>query len=152
MEYTRLTGDLNIKKLYKNTVVPTKGSEYAAGMDLYAYVPGGAIEVSPGETIKIGTGVAMEIPEGCFGAVFARSGLATKCGIRPANCVGVVDSDYRGEVIVAIHNDSDECALIRDKDRIAQLVIVPYVNVNLHEVEELSDTNRGDNGFGSTGK
>lgn len=93
----------------------------------------------------------MEIPEGYFGAIFARSGLATKRGLRPANCVGVVDSDYRGEIIVALHNDTDKCESIHEGDRIAQIVIMPYLPVQLEEVEELSDTIRGEGGFGSTG-
>lgn len=142
---------LNIKKLNNDSVLPTKGSEYAAGMDLYAYIPNGAIVIPAGKTVKIGTGIATEIPTGCFGAVFARSGLATKRGLRPSNCVGVVDSDYRGEVTVVLHNDSDRCETIHHGDRIAQLVIMPYIVANLCEVDELSDTVRGDGGFGSTG-
>lgn len=145
------TVNMNVKKLNNDSVVPTKGSEYAAGLDLYAYIPRGAIDIPAGATVKIGTGIATEIPTGCFGSVFARSGLATKRGLRPSNCVGVVDSDYRGEIIVAIHNDSDKCETIHNGDRIAQLVIMPYINVSLQEVEELSDTKRGAGGFGSTG-
>lgn len=145
------TADMNIKKLNNDSIVPTKGSEYAAGLDLYAYIPRGTIDIPAGATVKIGTGVATEIPAGCFGAVFARSGLATKRGLRPSNCVGVVDSDYRGEVIVALHNDSDKCETIHHGDRIAQLVIMPYIDVKLHEVSKLSDTDRGAGGFGSTG-
>lgn len=143
----------NIKKIDGSAVVPTKGSEYAAGLDLYAKTGTGAKakRIPAGKTEKIGTGIAAEIPNGFFGAIFARSGLATKQGLRPANCVGVIDSDYRGEIIVAIHNDSDECATIRDGDRIAQLVIMPYLDVQLNEVDDLSDTTRGDGGFGSTG-
>lgn len=145
------TVNMNVKKLNNDSVVPSKGSEYAAGLDLYAYIPRGAIDIPAGATVKIGTGIATEIPTGCFGGVFARSGLATKRGLRPSNCVGVVDSDYRGEIIVAIHNDSDKCETIHNGDRIAQLVIMPYINVSLQEVEELSDTKRGAGGFGSTG-
>lgn len=145
------TVNMNVKKLNNDSVVPTKGSEYAAGLDLYAYIPRGAIDIPAGATVKIGTGIATEIPTGCFGGVFARSGLATKRGLRPSNCVGVVDSDYRGEIIVAIHNDSDKCETLHNGDRIAQLVIMPYINVSLQEVEELSDTKRGAGGFGSTG-
>ena len=145
------TVNMNVKKLNNDSVVPSKGSEYAAGLDLYAYIPRGAIDIPAGATVKIGTGIATEIPTGCFGGVFARSGLATKRGLRPSNCVGVVDSDYRGEIIVAIHNDSDKCETIHNGDRIAQLVIMPYINVSLQEVEELSDTKRGAVGFGSTG-
>lgn len=142
---------MNIKKINADSIVPTKGSDDAAGLDLYAYIPRGAIDIPAGATVKIGTGIATEIPTGCFGAVFARSGLATKRGLRPSNCVGVVDSDYRGEVIVALHNDSDKCETVHHGDRIAQLVIMPYISVRLCEVNELSDTERGSGGFGSTG-
>lgn len=144
---------VNIKKLDGSAVIPTKGSEYAAGLDLYAKTGtcARAKRIPAGKTEKIGTGIAAEIPNGYFGAIFARSGLATKKGLRPANCVGVIDSDYRGEIIVAIHNDSGECATIRDGDRIAQLVIMPYLDVQLNEVDELDTTERGAGGFGSTG-
>ena len=101
--------------------------------------------------MKIGTGIAVEIPEGYFGAVFARSGLATKRGLRPANAVGVVDSDYRGELIVALHNDTDYAQEVADGERIAQLVIIPYLPVSFVEVDDLSSTDRGEGGFGSTG-
>lgn len=142
---------MNIKKLNDDSVIPTKGSEYAAGMDLYSYIPEETLYIPAGATCKIGTGIAAEIPEGCFGAIFARSGLATKRGLRPANCVGVVDSDYRGEIIVALHNDSDKRQAIHNGERIAQMVIMPYVSVNINSVKELSDTDRGTGGFGSTG-
>jgi len=142
---------INIKKLDDNAIVPTQGSKYAAGSDIYARIPNGAVDIPAGETAKIGTGIAVEILEGYFGAVFARSGLATKRGLRPANCVGVIDADYRGEVIVALHNDTDKCETIHDGDRIAQLVIIPYLEVEFNEVGELSDTVRGAGGFGSTG-
>ena len=134
-------------------IIPTKGSAYAAGLDLYAITNTSVKtkQILPGQTERIGTGIAIEIPNGYFGAIFARSGLAAKQGLRPANCVGVIDSDYRGEIIVAIHNDSDKCATICDGDRVAQLVIMPYPNVRLIEVDDLSDTTRGDGGFGSTG-
>ena len=102
--------------------------------------------------MKIGTGIAVEIPEGYFMGVFARSGLATKRGLRPANCVGIVDSDYRGEVIVAIHNDSDTEKEVDPDERIAQLVILPFLTWDINEVEELGDTDRGKGGFGSTGR
>ena len=140
--------NINIKKLNKRAVTPTRGSEYAAGYDLYAL--NGDI-IAPGVTSKISTGIAIEIPEGFFGAIFARSGLATKQGLRPANCVGVIDSDYRGEVIVALHNDSQDDGEVCAGDRIAQLVIMPYQTVEFIEVDELSDTQRGEGGFGSTG-
>lgn len=145
------TVNMNVNKLNNDSIVPTKGSEYAAGLDLYAYIESGSVDIPAGATVKIGTCIAAEIPVGCFGGVFARSGLAAKRGLRPSNCVGVVDSDYRGEIIVAIHNDSDKCETIHNGDRIAQLVIMPYINVSLQEVEELSDTKRGAGGFGSTG-
>lgn len=145
------TVNMNVKKLNNDSIVPTKGSEYAAGLDLYAYIESGAVDIPAGSTVKIGTGIAAEIPVGCFGGVFARSGLATKRGLRPSNCVGVVDSDYRGEVIVALHNGSDKCETIHHGDRIAQLIIMPYINVELHEADKLSGTDRGEGGFGSTG-
>ena len=101
--------------------------------------------------MKIGTGIAVEIPEGYFGAIFARSGLATKRGLRPANCVGVVDADYRGELIVALHNDTDLVQEVAEGERVAQLAIIPYLPVNFVEVDDLSSTDRGEGGFGSTG-
>ena len=144
---------VNYKKLNSRAIAPTRGSACAAGLDLYALIQNGAKSqrIPAGATVKIGTGIAMEIPDGYFGAVFARSGLATKMGLRPANCVGVVDSDYRGEIIVALHNDTDNCQTIRDGDRVAQLVIMPYLPVELCEMTDLSDTARGAGGFGSTG-
>lgn len=111
-----------------------------------------SITIEPHETEKIGTGLAIEIPDGYFGAIFARSGLASKQGLRPANCVGVCDSDYRGEYIVAVHNDSNYPRVINPGERIAQLVVMPYLAVTFDEVADLSDTDRGDGGFGSTGK
>lgn len=143
--------EVNYKKLDDRAMVPVYGSEYAAGMDLSALIQKGAKRIPAGATVKIGTGIAMEIPQGYFGAIFARSGMATKRGLRPANCVGVIDSDYRGEIIVPLHNDTDKCETIRDGDRIAQMVIMPYLKVELNEVRELEDTERGTGGFGSTG-
>lgn len=147
---------VNIKKLFDGAIVPTRGSNQAAGYDLYACMEdpqfSNDIWVQPHQTVKIGTGVAMEIPEGYFGAIFARSGLATKKGLRPSNCVGVVDSDYRGEIIVAIHNDSDSAQCITLGDRIGQMVIIPYLQVEYNVVDELRETERGEGGFGSTGK
>jgi len=102
--------------------------------------------------VMVGTGLAMEIPEGYFGAIFARSGLASKQGLRPANCVGVVDSDYRGEFMIALHNDTDEERVIAGKERIAQMVVMPYLSVEFEEVETLNETERGEGGFGSTGR
>lgn len=141
---------IRIKKLNENAFIPTRGSQYSAGYDLYACI-NSPVTILPHTTEKIGTGLAIEIPEGYFGAIFARSGLATKEGLRPANCTGVADSDYRGEYIVALHNDTDETKLIMPNERIAQLVIMPYLSVEFEEVTELTDTERGDGGFGSTG-
>lgn len=146
-----LSAKIKIKKLTDTAKTPTRGSEYAAGYDLYADVKED-VQIKPHETIKIGTGLAMEIPDGYFGTIFARSGLAAKEGLRPANCVGVCDSDYRGEYIVAIHNDSEETRTVTAGERIAQLVVMPYLPVTFDEVAELTDTNRGEGGFGSTGK
>lgn len=146
-----LSAKIKIKKLTDTAKTPTRGSEHAAGYDMYADVKED-VQIKPHETVKIGTGLAMEIPDGYFGAIFARSGLATKEGLRPANCVGVCDSDYRGEYIVAIHNDSEETRTITAGERIVQLVVMPYLPVTFDEVAELTDTNRGEGGFGSTGK
>ena len=146
-----LSAKIKIKKLTDTAKTPTRGNEYAAGYDLYADVKE-SVQIKPHETAKIGTGLAMEIPDGYFGAIFARSGLASKEGLRPANCVGVCDSDYRGEYIVAIHNDSEKTRTITAGERIAQLVVMPYLPVTIDEVAELTDTNRGEGGFGSTGK
>lgn len=148
--------DINIKKLKDDYIIPTKGSKYSAGIDLYAnhiseQDTRTKIAIKPGETLKIGTGIAIEIPNGYFGAVFARSGLATKYGVRPSNCVGVIDSDYRGEIVVALHNDSNQSVTISKGDRIAQMVLIPYLDCEFIQVNELSDTERGDGGFGSTG-
>lgn len=142
---------INYKKLNEYAQEPTKGSAAAAGYDLYAAIKE-PIAIPPHETIKIGTGLSFELPENTFGAIFARSGLATKEGIRPANCVGVCDSDYRGEYIVALHNDSNETRTIEPGERIAQLTIIPFIPITLVETSELSETDRGDGGFGSTGK
>lgn len=143
--------NIKIKRLSEEATIPTRGSEYSAGYDLYANIEK-PVSIKPHETVKIGTGWAIEIPDGYFGAIFARSGLATKEGLRPANCTGVCDSDYRGEYIVAIHNDSDVVREIIPHERIAQLVVVPYLYVDFKETDELSDTSRGEGGFGSTGK
>lgn len=140
-----------IKRLNDLAILPTKGSEQSAGWDLYAAILNKEIVIPPGQTAKIGTGLSIELPVGTFGAVFARSGLATKQGLRPANCVGVCDSDYRGEYIIALHNDSNETRIVHNGDRIAQLVIIPYVICDYEEVMELTETERGNGGFGSTG-
>lgn len=136
-------------KLNKNAILPRHGSEWAAGYDLYACIDE-PVTIQPHSTEKIGTGLAFELPEGTFGAIFARSGLATKQGLRPSNCVGICDSDYRGEYIVALHNDSDIARTVSYGDRIAQLVLMPYYEMIFTE-ETLSDTDRGAGGFGSTG-
>lgn len=163
---------IKVKKLNPWSKLPTRGSEYAAGYDLYADEDA---EIEPGQTKLISTGIAVEIPEGYFGGIYARSGLATKQGLRPANCVGIIDSDYRGPVGVALHNDCNntmfvhspiaenlyriECTentesirYVKKGDRIAQLVIQKFEPVTFEEVDELSDTDRGEGGFGSTGK
>ena len=142
---------IKIKKLNEKAIIPTRGSEYAAGWDLYACTDE-LTTIPAHSTVKIGTGIAMEIPHGYFGAIFARSGLATKEGLRPANCTGVCDEDYTGEYIVALHNDTDLQKVIEPNERIAQLVLLPYLNVEFEEVDELSKTERGIGGFGSTGK
>ena len=142
---------MRIKKLNENAIVPTKGSEYAAGYDLYAVLEDEKITIWPHDTVMIDTGWAMKIPKGYFGAIFARSGLASKQGLRPANCVGVIDSDYRGPVKVALHNDTNEHQIVRQGDRIAQLVIIPYNQIDFVEVDDLDETERGTGGFGSTG-
>jgi dUTP pyrophosphatase len=142
---------IKIKKLRPDAVIPTAGSERAAGCDLRACV-GAPVTIGPHKTEKIGTGLAVAVPDGYFGAIFARSGLASKQGLRPANCVGVCDSDYRGEYIVAVHNDTDEPQTISPGDRIAQLVVMPYLPVEFEEAGELDETARGAGGFGSTGK
>lgn len=140
--------NVGIKKLKDNAVIPTRGSEFAAGYDLYSAED---YTIAPGGTVKISTGIAINPPHGMFGAIFARSGLATKRGLRPANCVGVCDEDYTGEYLVPIHNDSDEFQNIYAGDRIAQLIFMPYVSVCFKEVDELETFDRGDGGFGSTG-
>ena len=142
---------VNIKRLNDKAIVPIKSHDGDAGFDLYACIDD-SISILPGETIKIPTGWAISVPEGYFGAIYARSGLATKQGLRPGNCVGVVDTPYRGECIVALHNDSNTMQQINPNDRIAQLIITPYFNCELNEVGELDETDRGDKGFGSSGK
>ena len=143
--------EINIKLLNENAKVPTRGSEYAAGYDLYAATDYD-IEIAPHSTVKIGTGISVELPNGTFGAIFARSGLATKKGLRPANCVGVCDSDYRGEYIVPMHNDTDEVMTIASGERIAQLIVMPFVGIEFNIVDELTETKRSNSGFGSTGQ
>lgn len=144
---------VKIKRLNKYAIIPTKGSKDAMGMDLYAAMEDDdVVIIPPHETRIIGTGLSIELPQGTFGAIFARSGLASKQGLRPANCVGACDSDYRGEYKVALHNDLDEPTHITRGDRIAQLSVLPFIPVNFEETDELSETERGNGGFGSTGK
>ncbi|MBE6808131.1 MAG: dUTP diphosphatase [Clostridia bacterium] len=142
---------VNFKKLNDNAIKPTYGTEFAAGADLYA-CEGGEVTIAAGETKLIHTGLSLEIPEGYAGLIYARSGIATKRGLAPANKVGVIDSDYRGEIMVSLHNHSTEAQTIADGERIAQLVITPFLKVEYTETDTLSDTVRGDGGFGSTGK
>ncbi len=142
---------IKLKKLNKNAKIPTHGSEQAAGYDLYACLESDKLIVPPHGTVKVPTGISMELPQNTFGAIFARSGIALKKYLRPANCVAVIDSDYRGEYIVILHNDSNTPQEIENFERIAQLVIMPYIPINFCEVEELSKTERGESRFGSTG-
>lgn len=143
--------EVKIKKLKESAIIPTRGSEKAAGYDIYACCDD-TIIIEPYKTEKIKTGLAIQPPQGYFGAIFARSGLATKNGLRPANCVGVCDQDYTGEYIVALHNDSSSICAVNPGDRIAQLVFLPYIDVNFCETDNFDNTKRGDGGFGSTGK
>lgn len=142
--------NIPVKKLKPNATLPTYGSEYAAGADLYACIDV-AITINPGETHMIPTGLAMELPMGYAGLIYPRSGMASKRGLAPANKVGVVDPDYRGEFMVALHNHSLTAQTVEPNERIAQLVITPFITAQFEETEELSDTVRGAGGFGSTG-
>lgn len=143
--------EIKVKKLNEKATLPTRGSDYAAGYDLYACIDE-QIKIEPHETVKVGTGMAFELPDGYFGAIFARSGLATKEGLRPANCVGCCDSDYRGEYIVPLHNDSDVTRYVLPQERIAQLILVEYEPMKFVVEDELGATKRGAGGFGSTGE
>ena len=142
---------VKVKKLDDRAILPTYGSAYAAGADLYALIEGESLMVGAGETVLVRTGLSVEIPEGYVGLIYARSGLATKKGLAPANKVGVIDSDYRGEVKVALFNQSGEDQIVLAGERVAQLVIAPYLAVEYEQAEELSSTVRGEGGFGSTG-
>ena len=142
---------VKLKKLNEKAIVPKYGTPYAARADMYAR-EGKDVTVEPHQTVFIHTGVAIEIPDGLVGLVYARSGLASKRSLAPANKVGVIDCDYRGEIIVSLHNHSDEAQTIEDNERIAQLVIAPCFVADFEEVDDLSDTDRGQGGFGSTGK
>lgn len=142
---------IKVKKLKRNAILPTYGSAEAAGADLYACLEE-SVTILPGATAFIPTGLAMELPKGCAGLIYARSGLACKRGLAPANKVGVIDSDYRGEFIVALHNHGQEAQTVSHGERIAQLIITPVLTPAYEETDELSDTGRGAGGFGSTGK
>lgn len=146
--------EIKVKKLSPNAKLPTHGSEFSAGYDLHACFDGyenKSVVIEPNETVKIPTGLAMTLPNGYFGAIFARSGLAIKQGLRLSNSVAVIDPDYTGNYIVALHNDSNERRIINDGDRIAQLVLIPFMNMEFEIVDELEETERGAGGFGSTG-
>ncbi len=140
---------IRIKKISENAILPRYGSDMAAGADLCALA---GAEIAPGETVLIRTGLSLEIPEGYAGLIYARSGLASKRGLAPANKVGVIDADYRGEVLVALHNHSSLPASLEAGERIAQLVITPFLRVEFEPSDELSETERGAGGFGSTGR
>ena len=146
-----MTEKVAVKKLNPKARLPVYGSEFAAGADLCACLEE-PLNIAPGETVFVHTGLAMEIPVGYAGLVYARSGLASKRGLAPANKVGVVDSDYRGELMVALHNHGTAAQTIEDGERIAQLVITPYLTALFFETDDLSDTVRGAGGFGSTGR
>ena len=145
---------VKIKRLYKEASLPTKGSDKAAAYDVYACITkeNGELTIAPHTTVKIGTGLSMAPPEGYFVGVYARSGLSSKEGLRPANCVGVCDEDYRGEYIVALHNDSETERIVKHGDRIAQIILQKRYDMDFCEVDELDETERGAGGFGSTGK
>lgn len=142
---------IRVKKLHPNAVLPTYGSPEAAGADLYACldVP---VTIAPGETAWIPTGLALEVPKGCAGLIYARSSMGVKRGLAPANKVGVIDSDYRGEIRVVLLNHGKQTQVIENGERVAQFLITPVLTPGYEEVEELSDTSRGSGGFGSTGK
>ena len=142
--------NVEFKRLNNFAKTPTRGSKYAAGYDLYA-ATNYNIKIQPHSCAKIDIGIAVAIPEGYYGGFFARSGLATKQGLRPANCVGVIDADYRGPVCAVLYNDSNEVQTVEAGSRIAQLVIMPFIPAEFQEVDELNDTERGEGGFGSTG-
>lgn len=141
---------LRIKKLNDRAVTPTYGSEYSAGADLYS-AEEGDVTIAPGKAVLIHTGIVAEIPAGYVGLIFARSGLATKRGLAPSNKVGVIDADYRGEIMVSLYNQSDKDQSVEAGERIAQMAIVPFLHAEFEEADELSDTVRGSGGFGSTG-
>lgn len=143
--------NIKFKKLSDNATTPTRGSAAAAGWDLYAACEE-PVTIKPHEVVKISTDLSFELPPNTFAGIFPRSGLATKQGLRLANCTGICDADYRGPYIVALYNDSNEEKTVTQGDRIAQMILLPFYPMELQEVEELSDTERGEGGFGSTGK
>ena len=142
---------VRIKKTDERAITPTYGTEYSAGADLYALLDS-SIEINPHETVFVRTGISLEIPEGYCGLVFARSSMGAKRGLAPANKVGVIDADYRGEIMVTLHNHSREIQTVNPGERIAQIAIVPFLKAEFCEADELSDTTRGESGFGSTGR
>lgn len=142
---------IKVKKITPTAIIPERGSKFSAGYDLSADISENIL-IRPQETVKIPTGLSFEVPEGYFGGIYARSGLSTKQGLRPSNCVGVCDSDYRGEYIVALYNDSETTRVVEPGQRIAQVIFQPYLMCELENVEDLTQTQRGDGGFGSTGK
>lgn len=142
---------IRVKKVHPNATIPTYGSAEAAGADLYACLEE-TVVIQPGEVFWVPTGIALEVPKGCAGLIYARSSLGTKRGLAPANKVGVVDSDYRGEVKVVLFNHSKQPQTLEPNERVAQLIITPVLTPAYEEAEELSDTSRGVGGFGSTGK
>ena len=142
---------IRVKKLSEKAILPTYGTPYAAGADLYACLES-PVTIQPGQTAWISTGIAMEVPEGCAGLIYARSGMACKRGVAPANKVGVVDSDYRGPITVVLYNHGNEPQTICHGERIAQMIITPVITPAYEIAQELSDTARGQGGFGSTGR
>jgi len=151
MDGEKMKFQMNIKKLRSDAIIPTYGSACSAGADLYA-CEDNAVSIGVGQTVLIHTGIAMAIPEGYVGLVYARSGLATKKGLAPANKVGVIDSDYRGEIMVALHNHGSVPQTVESGERIAQIVFTPYAAAEFLAVDELDVTERGEGGFGSTGR
>ncbi len=146
-----MTAPVSVKLLDPRAKLPTYGSADAAGADLYA-LTGSPVTIAPGETVLIHTGIALAIPKGYAGLVYARSGISCKRGLAPANKVGVIDADYRGEVMIYLHNHGAVPQVVEDGDRVAQLVITPYLTAEFALAEELDDTRRGDGGFESTGR
>ena len=142
---------IRVKKLHPNAILPTYGTEEAAGADLYACLDA-SVTIEPGKTGWIGTGIAMEVPKGCAGLIYARSGMACKKGLAPANKVGVIDSDYRGPITVVLFNHGSEPVTVTHGERIAQMVITPVITPAYVQTDDLTDTDRGQGGFGSTGK